>query len=258
MPKTGPWTSLKNDATAFATEGYDSRFPPETILSRFVAAFGGAKKISSSGGIGIARRVSKQHKSGHRSGKGGKTGSISSGRDVGRRLGGFLVTAGTQGLQKALEELGLRDLVGKSASEVAMAILDRLAGPGSTLDEASARMALGKLMEEILDKASTYDDVHNVLKEVADDAKIAALLGRFFALYLYEWFCRCFYENWVKKVGSTKAAKGLKSIRGCIEASLAEKLYGINATKVDWNGPEGSRLATKIMKETLEIFEIES
>jgi len=258
MPKGGPWTSLKNDATTYASEGTESQISPESIVSRFITAYGGSRNISSSGGIGIGRGVSKQPKAGRGGGTHGRSASVGAGREVGRKLASFLVSADQQGVEQALDALGLKELIGRPAPEVAMALLDRLAGPGSTLDEASARMALAKLIEELLGKAFTYDEVEKALEEAADEAKVAALLGKFFALYLYEWFCRCFYENWVKKVGPTKAARGLKSIRECIEASLADKLYGIDITKIRWNAPEGSKLATRIMKETLEIFEIES
>lgn len=258
MPKTGPWSSLKNDASEFASEGSNSTNSPEGIVSRFVAAYGGAAKIARAGGIGGARTSSRVATSGPKGGNRGGGRVVGSGREVGRRLGGFLASVDTQGLEQTLQDLGLKDLVGKPASEVAMALLDRLAGPGSTLDEASARMALAKLMEELVGDAVTYEELEDVFEEAADEVKVGKLLRKFFAQYLYEWFCRCFYEDWVKKVGSTKAGRALKSIQDCIEASLADKTYGVDLTKVKWNGSEGSKLAAQIMRETLDIFGVES
>lgn len=150
----------------------------------------------------------------------------------------------------------MSDLIGKPAEEVASGLLDALAAPGSTLDEHAARIALAKLNDELFKGAKTYEDVGRVLSAALDGPGLARILASFFGHYLYERFCRDFYETWVKKVGSSQAGRSLKSIKDCIESSLKAKLTGRDVTRVNWRGREGLRLTEQVMRETLEIFEV--
>jgi hypothetical protein len=173
-------------------------------------------------------------------------------------LGGFLSSVGTAGLDEALREAGLADLIGKPADEVSAGWLDALADPGSTLDDHAARLALAKLNDELFKGAETYEDAGRALSAAVDGQGLARLLASFFGNYLYERFCRDFYENWIKKVGSSKAASSLKSIKDCIESSIKAKLAGRDLSRFRWRGREGLRLTEQVMQETLEIFEVPS
>lgn len=157
-----------------------------------------------------------------------------------------------------MREVGLADLIGKPADEVSAGLLDALAEPGSTLDEHAARLALAKLNDELFKGAKTYEDAGRALSAAVDGQGLARLLGGFFGNYLYERFCRDFYENWIKKVGSSKAASSLKSIKDCIESSIKAKLAGRDLSRFRWRGREGLRLSEQVMQETLEIFEVPS
>jgi hypothetical protein len=159
-------------------------------------------------------------------------------------------------LDEALREAGLADLIGKTAGEVSAGLLDTLAGPSSTLDEHAARLALAKLNDELLKDAKSYEDVDRVLSAALDRQGLTRILAGFFGHYIYERFCRDFYEAWRKKVGQSQAARSLKSIKDCIESSLRAKLTGRDVTRVNWKGREGKRLTEQVMQETLEIFEV--
>ena len=253
MPTGGDWTPLKREATQFASEGGQGPVSPQTLLRDYLAASGGARALAGGVGGGSARGGGARG-GGTSSGGGGRTGRAA--RQVGRSVGGFLSNVASIGLEGALREAGLNDLVGRPAQEVSAGLLNALAEPGSTLDDHAARLALVKLNDELLRDALTYEDAERVLLEALDGRGLANILASFFGHYLYERFCRDFYENWVKRVGSSEATRLMKSIKDCIWSSIKAKLAGRDVTRLNWKGREGLRLTEQVMRETLEIFEV--
>jgi len=199
---------------------------------------------------------------GRRGGGGGSTGAsggrpVQRGRRVirvGQNLGGFVASVGQSGLATALREFGLADLIGRSAAEVTGAIVERLAGPGSTMDATLARVALNKLRQELLGTAKTFEDVEYILRSTLEQVQVAGLLIQYYGHYLYERFSRDFYEKLIKSSGVEKARRSVESIRRTIFASLRAKIAGRNPVDVDWRGEEGHQLAERILVETLQIF----
>lgn len=253
MPTGGPWTPLKNDADKFVKDKGKEPVTPERLLGAYLKANGGARTLARGGGGGGGGTSGGGGGGGGGGGRGGRAA-----RNTGRNLGGFLSSVGTVGLDEALREAGLTDLIGKPAEEVSAGLLDGLTEPGSTLDEHAARLALAKLNDELFKGAETYEDAGRALSAAVDRQGLARLVASFFGNYLYERFCRDFYENWVKKVGSSKAAGSLRSIKDCIESSIKAKLAGRDLSRFAWRGREGLRLTEQVMRETLEIFEVPS
>jgi hypothetical protein len=239
MPSGGNWTDLKREATKFAQSGPAS--DASMLLQHFIHANGGAAGWASGKGGG-----------GNRAGKTAIIGGAA--RQAGRKLGGFLARVGSSGLATALEDIGLSKLVGHTASEISMALLDVLAGPASTLDNAAARLALAALMKELLRADKPFAAVEKAFYQALDKLGVARILTRFFGLYLYECFCRNFYEVWARKVGERKANSQLKSVKSCIDSSLRAKIGTRDPTLIRWDGPEGRRMTQSILQETLEIF----
>lgn len=175
---------------------------------------------------------------------------------VGGNLGGFAARVAEVGLAGALEDLGLRDMVGRPASDVTTALVDRLAGPGSTMDASVARVALNKLRQELLGSARTFEDVERLLLGTLEQIQIAGLIVQFYGHYLYELFCRDFYEQLIKKVGREQTRRSIDSIRRTIFSSLRAKIAGRDPGSVNWRGAEGRQLAERILTETVAIFEV--
>lgn len=244
MPTGGDWTPLKTEATKFVKDEGKGSISPQKFLADYLRVNGGARGIARGDGGGT--QSSGGGKGGQRAGGGGRGGTAA--RNTGRNLGGFLSRVGAVGLNEALREAGLADLIGKPAEEVTSGLLDALAAPGSTLDEHAARLALAKLNDELFKQAASYEDVEQILSQALDGQGLAQILASFFGHYLYERFCRDFYETWVKKVGSSQAARSLKSIKDCITSSLKAKLAGRDVTRVNWRGREGLRLTEQVCK----------
>ena len=238
MPSGGEWAPLKTDVTEFAKQGGSKS--PASILKGYLSAAGGRDGISRG--------------SGHGRGGGGGVGGRGSVIGTARSVGGFLNRVHAVGLDEALREIGLPHLIDKNASEIASGLLDSLVGPASTLDEAAVRAALDDLNEELLGDAETYEDVERILTESVDSRGLVQIIGSFFGHYIYERFCRDFYERLVKRAGPSQAADSLDSIKDYVESSLRAKLVNRDATKVNWRGAEGSRITGEILQETVEIF----
>lgn len=174
---------------------------------------------------------------------------------VGQRLGGFASGVASAGLPTALGELDLADLVGKPADELLDALVDRLADPGSTMDDHLARRALVALWNDLLADAVTGDDVEGVIRKTVPDGDVGPLLLRFYGHYLYEQFDRDFYEHWEERVGPEKARVRMKEVKVTIFTALRARVAGRDPRRVKWNAAEGARLAESILDEMFQIFE---
>jgi len=255
MPTGGDWTPFKNEATDFAQDSGSIPVSASNVLNHYVrvnGGFGGFRRAAGeSGGGGGALG------GGGGSGTGGSK-KHSAGISVAQSLGGFLSRVGEVGLSQALQEEGLSHLVGRSASEVSGALLDEMAGPGSTLDNAAARLALADVRDELLAGAETFEDVETKLKQALDQSGLFLILAMFFGHYVFERFCRDFYEDWMKKIGESKAAQKLKEVKDYIESSLRAKLAGKKIGKINWKSAAGVQLSDSVLKETLEVFAVTS
>lgn len=248
MPTGGEWTPLKNEASRFVkviagsgdgSSGGSTPASPGRVLERYLGALGGSRKVSS--------------------GRGGAGGSGGIGRSAGKTggvLGGFLSGVNSHGLTETLRDLGLSDLVGKSADEVANGLLDAFCAPASTLDEEAVRTALSDVYSEMLDAAATYEEVERIFSETVGEKGVTKILVDFFGKYLYRLFCRDFYEGWQKRVGAAQANRKLGDVKDYIFSSLKTKFAGEDTTHKNWSGREGQRLSQKIMQDTLYVFEV--
>lgn len=189
------------------------------------------------------------------SGTGTGAGGGGAARQAGRRLGRFAGAVASVGLTRALEEAGLGHLVGKSAGEIALSLVDELCDDGSTLEEVDARKAMSDVNSKLLEGAVTYQEVVQALEQRLRRETLGPLLLQFFGYYLYHRFCRVFFERVTRKHGPEKASSFLGSIRNFIESMLHNRTYGRDLTQVAWAGQEGNAIAQDILKTTLEVFE---
>ena len=229
----GSWGPLKTEVTHAAKTG---SAPPQSagrIVAHFIQRNGGAAAIA------------------HGRGAGGTIGGAA-GRAVAQRLGAFVAAVGQVGLSEALRREGLADLVGRPVQEILAALLDRLGGSASTIDDVDARTALARLQEEQLAQAADAEEVEELLQARVDN--LDDLLARYFGFYLYEQFCRVFFERLVQRVGENRALSFLNDIRDYILASVVNRLAGRPARTIDWSGKEGAEFCSATMESTLEVF----
>ncbi|HEY3382625.1 MAG TPA: hypothetical protein VGK32_12700 [Vicinamibacterales bacterium] len=219
--------------TAAANEGAASAATAGRIIGHFIQANGGPAGMSSSAGSGGTI--------------GGSAGSA-----VARRLGGFISAVAAVGLAEALRREGLADLVGRPVQEILAALIDRLGGSASTIDDVDARTALARLQEELLKDAQTPDQLERILQE--QPANLDVVLRDYFGLYLFEQFCRVFFERLVQKKGESKALAFLDDIREFIKATLINRVGRRVISTIQWAAQEGAKLCADIMQATLAVF----
>ncbi len=113
-------------------------------------------------------------------------------------------------------------------------------------------MALARLQEEYFGDAATTEELEQLLS--AQALRLETILSDFFGHYLYEVFCRVFFERLVQRVGEARANKFLKEIGNFIDATLADRTAGRDLTQIAWSGGEGRAITTEILETTLEVF----
>ena len=242
MPKGGDWTPLKNNATSFAKHSDHGSINPKNLLGRYLQANGGAHAIAQgrggSGGSGSRYRIG------------------SSAISAGAKLGGFLSSVATQGLDTTLQKVGFGHLIGKSATEICAGLLDILADSVSTLDDHATRKALSNVFDDLFKPDTPYEDIEQALYQSLDEKGMMLIMVDFFGYYLYELFCRDFYEDWQRKVGVDQTKRSLRQVKDCIFAEVKSELASKTIDSIDWSGLAGLSLAERIMQDTLEIFEV--
>jgi len=232
-PTTPDWGKLKTKVTRTARSGSASPGNARNTLRDFIRASGGVRNIARGGGAMGAGR---------------------SAQNTARRLAGFVSSVGTVGLRQALESFGLSEFVGKPASEIIPALVDKLGGPSSTVNDADARNALSKVMEELLKDLDTPEEVEEALSQVMEGEALEGLLDQFFGHYLFEQFCRVFYERLVSRVGQSNADSYLDSIFDTIKSAFDLMTSDKDLSQIDWAGADGQNIADQILQDTFEIF----
>lgn len=246
MPTGGAWTPLKNEASRFVKEiggasggsTSSTHASPERLLGRYIEAFGGSRRISSGRGGGSDGHVGR------------------AACKAGGKLGGFLSSVSSQGLAATLREIGLSDLIGKAASDVASGLLDTFTDPANTLDDEAVRTALSELLSEMLESAKTSEEVETIFSEILNEQGVTRILAAFFGKYLYRIFCRDFYEGWQKRVGVAQANQKLHEVKDYIFSAIKSKFAGEESVTKSWSGKDGLRLSREIMNDTLDVFAI--
>jgi hypothetical protein len=228
------WGPLKSTVTR--TGG--ATLPVQTVrnlVSDHISANGGPAAIASGGGVLGSERTPQR---------------------VASRLGRFLGQVGSVGVREALERSGLGAYAGREANDVILALMGLCGVEDGSIDAVDARNALSRLLDELLANAQTAAEVEEILTQKSDLASITDLMVKFFAYYLYEQFCRVFFEQLVQKHGDTRAASFLEQIRDYIASSLMNHTIGQDVSRIDWDGPEADQLADRILRETLDVFSV--
>lgn len=228
------WGDLKAQVTRAAGDATRTQATTASVLRNYIRENGGAKAIARRGGVVGRARAAQQTAS---------------------RLGAFVTDVASVGLNEALSRAGWNDLIGRPTHEFLNSLIDRLTGGASTIDEVDARNALARLQDRLLEDTATADDVERILG--AEAANLEALLAEFFGYYIYEQFCRVFFERLVQRVGEEKASSFLGDIEALITATLANRTADRELASIDWEGKEGRDIVTEIMETTLHVFEME-
>lgn len=233
-PRGGGWTRAKGTASRFASGAALS----SDVASAYVGALGGSSRASRGGGGG---------------GGGGARGAFSSAKKTARSLGSFLGGVASRGLDQTLRDFGLGDLIGRSASEVISGIVDALVGPGTSLDEAVARVALVEVMGELYDERNVaYENLVDSWESGIDRDRCVELLELFLVEAIYQKILSDLadrIEEHSDSVAMTRARE--LELRDYIEEMVRFDLRQKDPVQVDWQGQEGDELITRNLEAAL-------
>jgi hypothetical protein len=243
-PSTPQWGKMKTDVTRQSGKGAVTPGIAKELLRTYVRTSFGHSEGNGAGGSrgGVGR------------GGGGGAGGSRSAISTGRRLAGFTTAVARSGVDQALRDSGLGELVGRPAQDVIAALVEYLTDSGATLDQVDVRGALDDLWEKLLGAAPTYEEVRAISEENLQVAKIGSLLFHFFSNYLYRHFCRSFYERIRTKHGESKTEGFLTSIKEFIASALENFTFGKDLTRINWAGEQGRRITEDIFASTLQVY----
>jgi hypothetical protein len=223
--KGGEWTPYKHAASNFARHGGASR--AEKVLARYVGALGGASAAAASGRqTGVAR---------------------------GQGVAGFGAALAAGGLTPALEALGLGHLVGASRFEVLDGLLDALGGDGGSLEDQAVTRALCEAFAQLYpDDADSYAE----LEAVEFDA---AALERFIEHFVAEWAYARLLPTLAEKFShiedAQQAQRRYRELRERIQLLVKLDIGDRDAVAIDWRGPEGNSILTRVVDQLYEDME---
>ncbi len=238
-PTSPQWRKLKGEVTRLTRRGIPSSIGIKGIIQDFVKVNYGSSHGTGSGGSkvgGTARRQAAQN--------------------VARKIGESFSSVADVGFREAFEDAGLGSLEGKSIREIVYSLVDYLGGPKSTLDETDAQTALGDLMDEILNDANSLEEVEEAIETRCHGASLGNLIQSFFGYYIYQQFCRVFYERLVANIGERRADESIDEIRDYICETVKYVVSDRNITQIDWNESQGQQVIDEILQETLEVFSV--
>lgn len=232
-PTSKEWQKLKNKVTR---DSKQSSLPSEetrNIIRDYINTVGGTSRVSS--------------------GK-GTFGGTKSAQHAASRLASFISQVNNVGFNEALRKIGLDKLEGKSVKEINAFLLNYFAKEVNTLDDVDARNAMSRLMDDLLAKAKTAEDVERIMNEQAQGLALNEILLEFFGYYLFEQFSRVFYERLVARIGKAKADSFFKNIEDYLKSKVKLASFKKDIKKIDWNGREGKEIIDNIFKEVLDVF----
>ena len=228
-PTNPPWPDLKRRVSNLAQKGRLTRSSAREIVYNFIAVHGGPKQMAG--------------------GSGGRNA-----QNVAHNIARFISSVEVLGLQDTLRQEGLENLIGKSVNEISLTLIDYLGRHASTIDEVDARNALSRLMNELLEGAENLEDIERVLETKSQQSELETLLIKFFGYYIFEQFCRVFYERLTARVGENQAEMFLDGILDYIISALRHKTFNKDVSTINWRGEQGKAVTSEILLETLDVF----
>jgi hypothetical protein len=168
-----------------------------------------------------------------------------------RGLGSLIGTASSKGLDAALQQVGLFDLVGRPADEVVAALVDVLAGSGDDREGQAARSAACDVFEELAKDANSYEELAAALT-AADE--IGAILELFLSSYVY-WLLLPVIEERLERLDDlTLRTKRERELREVVAAMVELNISKGGFDPTSWPQATDAEVQT-LVQETLTYIE---
>lgn len=250
------WSPVKGAATRAAGSGHVTPQKAAALVRSFVgkmgesgrSGFGGGRGGSRSGGGGGTGGGG----AGGGRGGGGGSGSSRGVRSAAQAFGSFVADVARKGLGEALRTRGFGSIDGKTPEEIAVALLEALCGPGSTIDAVDLRNALSDLLNGLLDNAVDFAAAEQAIAAAA--GSLGQLVQDLFGKYIFQRFQTTTYAPIEAKHGAAAADGCLEAVRDYIDSELRLEGASRDLSGMDWSGKEGADFVDSVLARTVEVF----
>lgn len=162
---------------------------------------------------------------------------------TGSKMMNFIGLLNKNGLNSTLEEIGLKNLIGKDNNEVFMGLIEYFSPKTESVEDSILR----DCVSEILTDVDIFDD--NSLISDKD------LLQKFLITYVQKSFISSFFEKIQGLCGSiNKTNRAIDEIKNNIRITLENKYSISELTNINWMSRAGKDFMNKICDEAFEIF----
>ena len=258
-PRDGSQPQDQPEPVDGPTEPQDSPDTQPTPTIRPYQALGSARssisRYASTGGRGHLSSGIRSHTASLGGAK-GATQSARSGRSATQKLGGYLSNISSRGITAASEDLGISNILGKPVNVAISQIIDKLVPDSSALENAVARRAIVKTLEEIYYKYGIEEQGLEVLNGVDEEAIEEAILSST-VNYVFERFLLDLADRIENKDISEGEAISLeKEMKEYIKFEVKRRAYDDKNFKgVNWFGKQGKDITESIYQQVYEILE---
>lgn len=162
---------------------------------------------------------------------------------TGSKMMNFIGLLNKNGLNSTLEEIGLKNLIGKDNNEIFMGLIEYFSPKTESVEDSIVR----DCVSEILTDVDIFDD--NSLISDKD------LLQKFLITYVQKSFISSFFEKIQGLCGSiNKTNRAIEEIKNNIRITLENKYSISELTNINWMSRAGKDFINKICDEVFEIF----
>lgn len=248
------WPGVNDAVGEAVSEGPPTKEKIASAVGAFASAYKGYINFGTTGRSGaVTGGTSAGGRTSGACGLGGGATARTRAAATGARLAGFLSSAAAGGLNQALEDFNLSDLVGRPLEEVLDAILDKLCEDGGLLDDTALTDAMARTFDELAEEVETAEEFDELLSGGA--VNIEGYLQIYYANVLAVNFEQKEAGYVRERVPRAQTEKFFLEAKELISAIIQEELsQDRDLTSLDWNSPEGIAIADSINQEVLEIL----
>lgn len=229
------WSALSSSLTSNCDSTTLSSHKLQNIMGNFISALGGA----STGGRGGSKA-------------GGKS-SIRTAKKIGRVFSKFISSGNN--IRETLAFTGLTDIDSKTVGDVINHLIEYCSGSATSIDDNAAKEATRLLLEELIGRAESIDEVQNLLEETFTSNSLEDIIIKYFGFYINELLSKWFYENLIKNKNENDCNNLFSQVKNFIIERVSDMHKRNPLQNVDWSSDEADRLIKNIQQDVLTIFE---
>lgn len=180
--------------------------------------------------------------------------SSTSARASSAKLGSFLSSIGSKGINQTLSDFGLSHVIGKDADWVVAAILDFIAPNIASRQDSIVRESMCETLEDLYEKYDLANaDITNLDQMGISD--IEQVFEKAISSYVYNrWLAELGIAIEKKSVSPSEAVNLEREIKIYVRESISIDLQEIDILNFDWQSSQGQQFIEKKFQEAFELI----